>query len=337
MANSASVTMAFVGCGAIAQDHWRGIRTQVPRLKVTAAVDINPSRASAMAELTGSQAFTSLEEALDRGDFEAVDIMLPPHLHEEAAILAFEAGKHVVLEKPMATTLPACERILAAAHQAGTVFMIAEQAQYWPDAVSAQQLIQDGAIGEIITARAMFSEKVEKQWADIPWRYKAEFTGGGICFDGGLHRIRPLRMWLGEVDEVIATLGHPFELMEGESLAHALFRFKSGTIASYGAVINDAVDGVGEEFSVIGTDGTIVIEQGNEGRCLLYNRDTPQGRNVLPAGTRKDAAYGLELADFTKAVLEGSSLAASPEESLGELRTVLAMYRSAKSRQWEKV
>jgi UDP-N-acetyl-2-amino-2-deoxyglucuronate dehydrogenase len=337
MTESPSIKAAFVGCGAIAQVHWRGIRTHVPRLKVTATVDIDPSRASAMAEMTGGRAFTSLEDALDSGDFEAVDIMLPPHLHEEAAILAFRAGKHVVLEKPMATTLDSCERILAAARKAGTVFMIAEQAQYWPDAVKVQQLIHEGAIGEIITARAMFSEKVEKQWGDRPWRYSAEITGGGICFDGGLHRIRPLRMWLGEVDEVIATLGYPFEQMEGESLAHALFRFKSGTIASYGAVINDAVDGVGEAFSVMGTDGTIVIEQGNEGRCLLYDRDAPKGRNVLPAGTRQDAAYGLELADFAKAVLEGSGLAASPEESLGELRTVLAMYRSARSRQWEKV
>jgi predicted dehydrogenase len=290
-----------------------------------------------MAELTGGEAFTSLEDALDRGDFEAVDIMLPPHLHEEAAILAFEAGKHVILEKPMATTLSGCERILSAAREAGRVFMIAEQAQYWPDVVKVQQLIQDGAIGEIITARAMFSEKVEKQRGDRPWRYSAEITGGGICIDGGLHKIRPLRMWLGEIDEVIAILGYPFEPMEGESLAHALFRFKSGTIASYGAIINDAVDGVGEEFSIIGTDGTIVIEQGNEGRCLLYNRDAPKGRNILPEGKRQDAAYGLELADFTKAVLEGSDPAAGPEESLGELRTVLAMYRSAKSRQWEKV
>jgi len=337
MTESPSIKAAFVGCGAIAQDHWRGIRTHAPHLKVTAAVDIDPSRASAMAGLTGGRAFTSLEDALDRGDFEAVDIMLPPHLHEEAAILAFEAGKHVVLEKPMATTLDGCERILSAAREAGTVFMIAEQAQYWPHVVKAQQLIRNGAIGEIVTARAMFSERVERQRGDRPWRYSAKITGGGICIDGGLHKIRPLRMWLGEVDEVIATLGYPFAPMEGESLAHALFRFKSGKIASYGAIINDAVDGVGEEFSVIGTDGTIVIEQGNEGRCLLYNRDAPEGRNVLPEGKRPGAAYGLELADFTKAVLEGSRLAAGPEESLGELRTVLAMYRSARSRRWEKV
>lgn len=337
MAESPFIRIAFVGCGAIAQAHWRGIRTHVPRLRVTATVDIDPSRAAAMASATGGQAFPSLSIALAHGDFEAVDIMLPPHLHEESAILAFQAGKHVVLEKPMATTLAACERILVAAKKAGTVFMIAEQAQYWPHAVKAQQLIHDGEIGEIITARAMFSEKVGKPSGDRPWRYSAEITGGGICFDGGLHRIRPLRMWLGEVDEVIATLGHPIESMEGESQAHALFRFKSGVVASFGAIINYDMDGVSEEFSVMGSEGTIVIEHGHEGRCLLYEKDTPQGRNFLPEGKYGDDAYGLELADFASAVLEGSALAAGPEESLGELRIVLAMYRSARSRQWEKV
>ena len=337
MTHEPYINIAFVGCGDIAHAHWRGIRTHAPQLRVTAAVDIDTSRASAMAAMTGGQPFTSLEAALAGSDFEAVDIMLPPHLHEEAARVAFAAGKHVVLEKPMSTTLESCERILDAAREAGTVFMVAEQAQYWPDVVKTQGLIRDGAIGEVVTARAIFSERVEKPSGGRPWRYDAMMTGGGICLDGGLHRIRPLRMWLGEVEEVIATLGYPIELMEGESQAQALFRFASGVVAGYSALISYAVDGVGEEFSILGTAGTIVIEHGREGRCLLYNREAPEGRDVLPDGKRRRDAFGLELADFAQAVHEGTSLAATAEDSLGELRTVLAMYRSAKSRQWEPV
>jgi UDP-N-acetyl-2-amino-2-deoxyglucuronate dehydrogenase len=331
------ISIAFVGCGEIAHAHWRGIQTHAPQLQITAAVDIDLSRASAMVAKTGGRPFASLEAALAGSDFDVVDIMLPPYLHEEAALLAFAAGKHVVLEKPMSTTLESCDRILDAARKAGTVFMVAEQAQYWPDVVKAQRLIRDGAIGEIVTARAIFSERVEKPSGGKPWRYDAAMTGGGICIDGGLHRIRPLRMWLGEVEEVVATLGYPIELMEGESQAQALLRFSSGVVAAYSAIITYAVDGVGEEFSIIGTDGTIVIEHGREERCLLYNREAPEGRDVLPEGKRRRDAFGLELADFARAVLEGTPLEATAEDSLGELRTVLAMYRSAKSRQWESV
>lgn len=81
-----------------------------------------------------------------------------------SAVRAFAAGKHVVLEKPMATTLDACDRILAAAKEAGTVFMIAEQSQYWPGVVQVQQLIRGGAIGEIITAEAFFGGRVGTGW-----------------------------------------------------------------------------------------------------------------------------------------------------------------------------
>ena len=155
MTDAQTLTIALVGCGGIAQAHWRGIQAHVPQLRITATVDTDPARAAAMAEQTGAQPFTSLEAALEQGDFAAVDIMLPHNQHEAAAVRAFAAGKHVVLEKPMSPTLAACARILAAAQQAGTVFMVAEQAQYWPDACKVQELIQAGAIGEIITARAL--------------------------------------------------------------------------------------------------------------------------------------------------------------------------------------
>lgn len=337
MTESASLKIAFVGCGRIAQAHWRGIQAYVPRLQVTAVVDVNPARAAEMAEQTGGQPFTSLEAALERGAFQAVDIMLPHHLHEQAAVRAFAAGKHVVLEKPMSTTLESCERILSAAHKAGTVFMVAEQSQYSPQVVKVQHLIRDGALGEIITARAAFGGRVGTGWGARPWRYDKQITGGGITIDGGAHWIRPLRMWLGEIDEVVAVIDHPLVEMEGESLAHALFRFRSGKLAVFEALRAGSVRAPGESFRVTGTDGVVVIEKGHAGRALLYDQAHPQGRDLLEESEMREDAFGLELADFCRAVLDGTELVAGPEESLGELRTALAIYRSAESRQWEKV
>ena len=187
-----NINIAFLGCGVIAQAHWRSIQTHAPELKVTAVIDIDTSKAVAMADATGAQVYDTLEAALDQGDFEAVDIMLPHNMHEQAAILAFQAGKHVILEKPMSTTLDSCDRILTAAREAGTVFMVAEQSQYSPSSGQTQQLIQNGAIGEVVTARAAFGGQVEKGWSSASWRYNKEVTGGGICIDGGQHWIRPL-------------------------------------------------------------------------------------------------------------------------------------------------
>jgi UDP-N-acetyl-2-amino-2-deoxyglucuronate dehydrogenase len=338
MTDSQKLKIALVGCGGIAQAHWRGIQNYATQLQVTATVDTDPARAAAMAQQTGGQPFTSLEAALAEGDFAAVDIMLPHHQHEAAAVCAFAAGKHVVLEKPMAPTLAACERIVAAAQQAGTVFMVAEQAHYWPDARKVQELIQAGAIGAIITARAFFGNAAgSNRGGARPWRYDLAMAGGGITIDGGAHWLRPLRMWLGEIDEVVAVTGHPLAAMEGESLARALLRFRTGTVAVFDALYGGAVIGPGEEFRVTGTQGELLIEKGNQGRLLLFDKAHPSGELILTKGDGRDASFGYELADFANAVLTGTPLAAGPEYSLGELRTALAIYRSAASRQWEKV
>ena len=146
MADSDRVKIALVGCGNIARAHWRGISYHAPLIEVTAVVDDDPERAAAMAERTGGAAFSSLGDALGSGDFDAVDLMLPHDLHEQAAVEALAAGKHVVLEKPMAMDLESCDRILAAAESAGTVFMIAEQSQYWPDVIKAGEMIEAGEV-----------------------------------------------------------------------------------------------------------------------------------------------------------------------------------------------
>lgn len=341
---SEQLKLALVGCGNIAQHHWRGIQAHAPRITVTAAVDSNPDLANAMAAATGARAFTSLDDALAHGDFAAVDIMLPHHLHEATAVAAFAAGKHVALEKPMSTTLESCARILAAAQTAraahGAVFMVAEQAQYWADAIAVQRLIREGVLGEIITARAYFGGAYGPARPPLdpkPWRYVHAYAGGGLAIDGGAHWLRPLRMWLGEIDEVVALTGRVIQEMEDESLVRALLRFQSGAVAVFDALHGGAYAGGGEEFRVTGTLGEVIIEKGPNGRVMLFNKDYPQGEALLTKEEGRGAAFGHELNDFAGAVLDGTPLAAPPEYSLGELRTALAIYRSAASRQWERV
>ena len=343
MNNSEQLKIALVGCGGIAQEHWRGLRENTSRLQITAVVDEDLAHATRMAEQTGARAYASLDAALAEGEFAAVDIMLPHHLHEAAAVSAFAAGKHVLLEKPMSITLDSCARILTAAEKAagqtGAVFMVAEQAQYWPDALKVQQLIRDGELGEIITARAFFGGVSAKREGPKPWRFYKKQAGGGISIDGGAHWIRPLRMWLGEVDEVVAVVGHPVVEMEGESMARAILRFTSGTVALFDALTlsHGATMGPGDEFRVTGTRGEIVIERGVGGRVMLFNQTHPHGETLMTKDAGRRAAFGYELLDFERAVLDGKPLEATPAHSLGELRIALALYRSAESRQWEKV
>ncbi len=329
------LNLAFVGCGAISEWHLHSIETAVPEIRVTAAIDPNREQAEKIAERTGANVFTSLDDAIAAGGFTAVDIMVPHHLHESVTTTALAAGLHVMLEKPMAPTLDACDRILAAAADAGTIFMVAENAQYWPEILIAQELIAAGRIGEVITARACsFVPPLDEFFGgEKPWRFSAAAAGGGVAIDTGSHWLRPLRMWLGEIDEVVAALGHPFPGMEGESLCRALCRHRDGRVSVFDVMLAPGPLGPEPLFRITGTGGEIVIE--GIGRVKLYDGTEPRGE-VVGQGNYLQSYEG-ELQDFAAAVLTGSSLAAGPEVAIGELRCALAMYRSSESKRWEPV
>jgi predicted dehydrogenase len=331
-----TLRVALVGCGAISRVHLPAIREGAPRIEITAAIDADRARAEAMAQEIGARAFTSLDDGIAAGCFDAVDLMLPHHLHEEAAVRAFAAGLHVLLEKPLATTPDACERILAAWRRAGTVFMVAENTQYWPEVLTARRLLDDGAIGGVVTARASFAiPPIAAYYGGAnAWRLDNRVAGGGIALDAGSHWIRPLRMWLGEVDAVVGAVGRPYAAMEGESLVRALLRFRSGVVAALDGIMKEPPIVPEPMFRITGERGEITVER--PGRVVLWTAEHPDGRQIGDVGGYM-RSYPGEFADFASAVLDGAPLAAGPEMAIGELRVALALYRSAETRRWEDV
>jgi predicted dehydrogenase len=329
------IGLALVGCGAISEWHRRGL-ANVPELEIRAAVDPVPARAEVVARETGATPFASLDEALAQGDFDAVDLMVPHHLHEALAIQTLDAGKHLLLEKPMAPTLDACARILRAAAAGDRVFMVAENAQYWPEVKIAKQALDAGAIGELVTALVhLFYPPIAAYYGgERPWRMEKAVAGGGIAIDTGSHYLRPLRIWLGEIDEVIGAMERPYAAMEGESLVRALLRFRSGVVASFDLLLSDAPFAPQELFRITGTRGELTIGLG----VKLFDAAHRKGvavRPDLPQGYF--LSYADQFRDFARAVREGTPLEAGPEVSLGELRTALALERSARTKRWERV
>lgn len=327
--------MALVGCGAIAQFHLAGIAELEGLVKVTALVDPVLERAQELADRTGGKAYPTLDAALADGGFDAVEILVPHHLHEPLTLQAFAAGKHVLLEKPMSTSLDSCNTIMAAAKNSGLVFAVAENGEFWPELVRAKELIEQGVIGEVITARAHFVYSFDKQWfrEEDPWRLNAAKTGGGIVIDGASHWIRPLRNWMGEVESLVAVVGHPFADMEGESHCQAIFRFQSGKTAAFEALNIDGYIGPQDWWRIVGQTGEIAIREGFMGELLVFDSDSPEGRRVMDTVGFQGAFAG-EIADFANAVLNGTPLRAGPEQSLTEFKLAQAIYRSARTGQW---
>ena len=158
-----------------------------------------------------------------------------------------------------------------------------------------------------------------------------------MTIDGGAHWIRPLRMMMGEIDEVIGVAGQHIPRMEGESWSRMLLKFENGTVGTLNCQNVAYVAAPADMFRVTGTTGELQITSGREGKLILYNEENPRGQVVMNAVTGKINSYGEEIKDFCEVVLDGKTMAATPEFSLGELRTALALYKSIRSRGWEKV
>lgn len=326
--------LGIVGCGAIAEWHATALKSAT-RTQVTACVDTNGDRAATLAGLTGGVPCPDIARALDVG-VDALAIMVPHHLHERLVGEAFGAGVHVALEKPMAPESDACDRILAlAAQHPDRVFMLTENAQYWPEVLIAKQAIDAGRIGEVVTARAWhhFGPPKEFYPADDAWRFQLGAAGGGVALDTGSHWMRPLRMVLGEIDEVVAVTARLWEQMEGESLVRSLCRFRSGVVASFDVILAKGAPALQPHFQFTGTLGEIVVSALGEVR--LYDGSDWQGE-VLGRGNYMDSYAGV-WRDFEAAVLDGKPLDADAAYSLGEVRAANAMVRSAATKQWEKV
>ncbi len=335
MVDGGRLRLGFVGCGTIAQWHLAAARNAASRTDITATIDTDRDRAEAMAKETGAQPFTSFDDALNDDACDAVLVMVPPRFHEQLAVAALQAGKHVLLEKPMAPTLDACDRILGAAkHAPDTVFLVAENAQFWPEVVRVRELIQEGAVGDIITARAWHCLPPMPGFYDgAHWRMSSQATGGGVTIHAGLHWLRPLRMWLGEIDEVVAVTGHPFQQMEGESLCRALCRFDTGPTASFDVILSPGPTAPLPLFQVTGTTGELVVD--GIGPVKHYDGADPRG-TIVGQGSYLES-HNAQIAAFEAAVLDGAPPAATADYSLGELRAVPAMYRSAQTHRWEPV
>ncbi len=200
----------------------------------------------------------------------------------------------------MAPTLDDAKAILDEAGRCGTVFMMAENSQYWPEVLAAKTLIADGAIGELVSGRGWHhgAHTPDGEWAkrgvdgeDAPaWRYSKEVMGGGVVVDGGAHWIRPLRLLLGEVEQVVGTTARPVSDYEGESLARALLRHSTGVTSVYeasvlppGATFGPTAAG----WQVIGTQGEIRVDAGSvgPGSVMLWNGQFPEGKDVSPQPT----------------------------------------------------
>ena len=222
--------IGIIGAGFIGEGHAEAIAA-VPGVELIAASRTQRAGLDAFVARFGGTGYTDYRQLLERRDMDAVCIALPHHLHTEAVELAAAAGKHILLEKPMAPTPEECERIQAVVAQAGVKLMLAHTGRFIPPCVRAKEVLVSGALGEIVAGRCAMI----KQWEGPnrrPW-HRDRAMGGGMWLTNGVHLVDRM-MWYVDrpVRSVRAILGTRAHVQPADDVATAFLTFDGGAAAA---------------------------------------------------------------------------------------------------------
>jgi UDP-N-acetylglucosamine 3-dehydrogenase len=196
-----TVKYGVIGCGAIAQRRHLPECAANPASKLVALADPVAERVEELAKKYGAKAFVNYKEMLNSPDLDAVVVAGPNATHAQMSIEALDAGKHVLCEKPMATTREDAKAMMAAAQKAKKYLMIGLNQRLMPPHVRAKELLKSGRLGKVLSFRTAFKHPGPEGWsvdAGKSWFFKKGQAFMGVTGDLGVHKADLLRWLLGE-------------------------------------------------------------------------------------------------------------------------------------------
>lgn len=337
--------VVLLGSGFIADIHIESYHRFVPEAEVVGIWSRNADRAAAFAKKHHiPKNFATLEQAITESGCEIVDVCLPNFLHHRAVLAAANAGKHIIIEKPLAMTLEEADEMIAVCKAKNRKLMYAEELCFAPKYERVRKLVNEKAIGKIYQMRQC--EKHSGPHSD--WFYDINQSGGGALMDMGCHGIAWFRWMLGgkpKVRTVFANMqnglihGHRTRCEENSV---CMIEFDDGAI---GIAENSWAKhgGMDDRVEVYGTQGVIYADLFMGNSALTYS-EKGYGYAMEKAGTTQgwtftifeeafNQGYPQELRHFVECVREDKQPIVTAEDGRAVLEIMYAAYQSARTGQ----
>ena len=283
-----TIRVGIIGCGKIAQVRHIPEYAANPNTEVYGFYDINLARAEELAKQYGGKAFATYEELLADESIEAVSVCAANHVHAEITIAALKAGKHVLCEKPMAVTLPECEAMVAAAKESGKYLMIGQNQRLAKAHAKAKELIEQGAIGRVLTFRTIFGHGGPETWSVDPgkntWFFDKTKAAMGAMADLGIHKTDMIQYVLGskivKTQAVLTTLDKKDAtggLIGVDDNAICIYQMENGVIGTMTA-----------SWTYYAAEDNTTVIYGTKGELRLYDDPKYSVQQINADGTRID-------------------------------------------------
>ncbi len=309
--------------------------------QVVGLVGRDQAKARALAEeFSVPKVYSDWWELVADDEIEAVGVTTPNYLHAKMTIAAARAGKHVLVEKPMATTMQEADEMVSAAEKAGVVLMVEQIHRFHPVHEVAKQIVEAGVLGRVLSVRSRFAHSGPEHWSPAgKWFFTKDEAVYGALFDLGIHKIDLIRFVTGkEVAEVSAFTGTLVKDIEVEDNAVCILRFTDGTLGVLEA--GWTCSPMENSLQIYGEAG--ILKVGVERGCpISVEFATPPSiwlNTQAPPGTVSEALYlpevptssqvGGPFAHFVRCIETGQEPIASGREGRASLEAILAAFRS---------
>lgn len=331
-----TLKVGIIGCGAIAQ------RLHVPDIytcgmgELTAFCDVIPAKAKALATQYGTDAkvYTDYRALLRDKRVEAVVVALPNVLHGPVTIAAAQAGKHVLVEKPMATSLTEAQRMIDAAKRAGTKLMVNQSQRLFPEHRKAREVVESGILGKILHVSAMFGHAGPEHWSPTgKWFFRKREARFGAMADLGVHKADLVRFLTGKEVAEISAFHERIEKKNSdvEDNFVSCLKFTDGTLGTLAA--SWTVKGASAEYTFLHcVNGTLRVSV-VPGKPVIANLINPECEIVFeppPPVERYPGSWGIDAGGaFVRAILGIERPYCTGEEGMKALAIILAAEKAS--------
>jgi len=333
-----TIRFGLIGCGRVAPRHAQSVG-ELEDARLVAVADIKESRAARFEAEYGAEAHMDYRALLERPDVDVVSICTPSGLHAQMAMDAMGAGKHVIVEKPMALNLEDAARMIAMAEATGRKLCVVLQNRYNPPMQDLRCAVDEGRLGRLLLGNATVRWYRTQEYYDDDWHGTWAMDGGALM-NQSIHHIDALQWLMGAPESVFtysATLAHR---MEAEDVGVAVIRFRNGALGVVEGSTVTYPENLEGSVAIFGEHGSLKVGGTALNRkaiwklrgALEHERETLTRDEVDPPSVYGQSHKAV-IADMIAALHEDRQPQTQGREGRKSLALVLAMYESARTGQ----